>query len=126
MTAGSGSAREAVERNARAVMTGNFTQLMADITPEALTRMLAMAAKVPQAQGMLMGGVPAAGQLPAITGFDVHDAGASENGDENYHVTFTSDARTATVASTWRQIMGQWKIVDVNVIAVDPPVEGLP
>ena len=54
------SLREAVERSANAVMTGNFMQLMSDITPEALAELMKMA--------------PGAGQfaitaMPAITGY---------------------------------------------------------
>ncbi len=101
--------REAVERNAQAVMTGNFNQLMADITPEALAQMMQMA---PQ------GGPPSMAQLPSITGYTIEPVGP--DGDAFvYKVTFTSAEGRATAAVTWKQIMGQWKITAVNVISLE-------
>ena len=55
MTAEPGSVQEAAERNAQAVMTGNLAQLMADITPEALTQMMTLGA---QSGGLTPGTMP--------------------------------------------------------------------
>src|SRR5690606_41643245 len=82
--------REAVERNAQAVMTGNFNQLMADITPEALAQMMQMA---PQ------GGPPSMAQLPSITGYTIEPVGP--DGDAFvYKVTFTSDRKSTRLNSS--------------------------
>jgi len=101
--------REVVERNAQAVMTGNFNQLMADITPEALAKVMQMA---PQ------GAQPSLTQLPNITGYSIEPIGP--DGDAFvYRVTFTSSAGRATAAVTWKQVLGQWKITGLEVISLE-------
>jgi len=102
--------REAVDRNARAVMTGNFAQIMADITPEALAQMMQQ--------------MPASGQfslmsMPTITGYDV-EAMAADGDACVYNVTFRSEAGTVTLASQWKQVLGQWKITGVQLVSLDP------
>lgn len=114
MTQGTEELREAVERNAQAVVAGNFAQLMADITPEALAQMMQMA---PQG-----GGGMNFAQLPNITGYEVQDMGPEGDGHV-YHVTFTSDAGRATLSSTWKQVLGQWKITAAGVVSVEPAAE---
>lgn len=95
-----------MERNAQAVMSGNFAQLMSDITPEAL--------------GKLMQMMPASGQvsltsLPAITGYDITEA--DPDGETAvYTVTFHSERGDVTLASHWRQVVGQWKISDFSLV----------
>jgi len=111
MTQGAEELREAVERNAQAVMSGNFAQLMADITPEALAQMMQMA---PQG-----GGGMNFSQMPNISGYEVKDMGPEEDGHV-YHVTFTSDAGRATLSSTWKQVLGQWKITAAGVVSIEP------
>ena len=107
-----GSAREAAERNAEAVMTGNLAQIMADITPDALSQMMAMGAQ---------GGVSPA-SMPNISGYELSDIGP--DGDAHvFHVTFTSSAGTATLATKWKQIMGQWKVTGIELIAAEPAGE---
>ena len=105
-----GSAREAAERNAEAVMTGNLSQVMADITPEALTQMMQLGAQA--------GGLSPA-QMPNITGYEIAEKGEADGG-QLFHVTFRSSAGTATVGTTWKQIMGQWKIAAVQLISAEP------
>ena len=105
------TAREAVDRNALAVMTGNLAQIMADVTPEALAQMMQM--------GTQAGGVSPA-QMPNIEGYDLKDFGPQEDGGELFHVTFRSSAGTATLGATWKQLMGQWKIVAVNLVSAEP------
>ncbi len=105
----SASAREAVERNAQAVMSGNLTQIMADITPEALAQMMQMGAQA--------GGLSPA-QMPNIEGYEIEEKGA--DGDaEVFHVTFRSSMGTATLGSSWKQIMGQWKLTAVELISAE-------
>ncbi len=109
MSAEPGSAREAAERNAEAVTTGNLSQVMADITPEALAQMMQLGA---QAGGLS----PAA--MPSIEGYEIADAGQDADG-QVFNVTFRSAAGTATIATTWKQIMGQWKIAAVELLSVE-------
>jgi hypothetical protein len=103
------SAREAVERNARAVMSGNLTQIMADLTPEALAQMMQMGAQA--------GGLSPA-QMPNIEGYEVSEMG-TEGGAELFHVTFRSSAGTATLGTSWKQIMGQWKLAAVELVSAE-------
>lgn len=109
MTTEPGSAREAAERNAEAIMTGNLSQVMADITPEALTQMMQLGA---QAGGMS----PAT--MPNIEGYEVIDAGPRDDG-QVFNVTFRSALGRATVAATWKQIMGQWKIAAIDLVSIE-------
>ena len=104
--------REAVERNARAVVEGNFSQLMADITPEALAEMMAMAPA--GAGGMSFA------QLPSISGYSVEDLGPAAGGGHDYQVRFEAAAGSATVAATWKEVVGQWKITAVRVVGIEP------
>jgi hypothetical protein len=108
-----GTAREAAERNAQAIMTGNLSQVMADITPEALAQMMQLGA---QAGAMS----PAA--MPSIQGYDIAELGEA-GGGQLFHVAFRSAIGRATIATTWKQIMGQWKIAAVALVSVEPVVE---
>ena len=109
MTNEPSSAREAAERNAEAVMTGNLAQVMADITPAALTQMMQLGAQA--------GGLSPA-QMPNIESYEISDLGTEAEG-QVFHVTFRSAIGHATVAMTWRQIMNQWKIAAVALVAVE-------
>lgn len=110
MTAQSETARDAAERNAQAVMAGNISQVMADITPEAMAQMMQMAA----ANG---GATPAT--LPNIQSYDITPEQATEDGAERFRVTFVAAEGRATVVATWKQVMGQWKITAVELVAAE-------
>lgn len=110
MAAEPGSAREAAERNAEAVMTGNLSQVMADITPEALAQLMQLGAQA--------GGLSPA-QMPNIEGYDLVEAG-EQDGGQVFHVTFRSAVGRATVSATWKQVMGQWKMAGVGLVSVEP------
>ncbi len=115
MTSEEGSAREAAERNAQAVMTGNLAQVMSDITPEALTQMMQLGAS---------GGMSPA-TMPNITGYTLNEMG--QDGDGHlFHVTFHSAAGSATLAATWKQIMGQWKITAVALVSAEAAAGNAP
>lgn len=104
------TAREAAERNAQAIVSGNLAQLMADITPDVLAQVMAM--------GSQAGGLSPA-QMPNIRGYEIEERG--QDGDADiFHVTFRSDVGTATLSASWKQIMGQWKIVAVSLISAEP------
>ncbi|MBI5947888.1 MAG: hypothetical protein HY875_07110 [Chloroflexi bacterium] len=105
-----GSAREAAERNAQAIMSGNLAQVMADITPEALAQVMQM--------GAAAGGVnPAA--MPGITGYDVAPS-AADGETETFDVTFHAAIGKATLGITWKPVMGQWKISAVSLVSLEP------
>ncbi|MCC6382954.1 MAG: hypothetical protein IT304_10635 [Dehalococcoidia bacterium] len=104
------SLRTAVERNAEAVMAGNLAQLMADVTPEALAQVIRAA---PAGTPMTLAA------LPTITGYAIEERGPEGEG-QIVHVTFTSAAGKATVAATWKQVLGQWKIGAVALVGVEP------
>jgi hypothetical protein len=82
---------------------------MADITPEVLSQVMAMGA---QAGGLSLT------QMPNIQGYEILDFGTYEDA-EVFHVTFRSDAGNATIAASWKQVMGQWKIVSVNLVSAE-------
>lgn len=105
-----GSAREAAERNAQAVMSGNISQVMADITPEALTQIMQLAAA--------NGGVSPA-TMPDMQSYEIEDAGQSDDGGERFRVNFVAREGSATLTATWKQIAGQWKITAVNLIQAE-------
>lgn len=105
-----GTAREAVERSAEAVKTGNLAQLMGDITPEALAQMMQLATSA--------GGLSPA-TMPNIEGYGISDIGPDGDG-EVFDVTFRSSAGTATLRATWKLVMGQWKITAVGLVSAEP------
>ncbi len=109
-----GSAHEAAERNAQAIMSGNLAQIMADITPEALAQVMAMGAEA--------GGLSPT-QMPNIQRYELLDFG-DDGGTHLFHVKFVSDAGTATLAASWKLIMGQWKVVAVSLVSADPAPQG--
>ena len=104
------TAREAAERNAKAIMEGNLSQLMADITPEVLAQVMALGAQAPAGLSIT--------QMPNIQGYEI--AGKGQDGDvEVFDVTFRSDVGSATIAASWKQVMGQWKIVNVALVSAE-------
>lgn len=112
MTQPTETAREAAERNAQAVMNGDLTQVMADITPEAMAQMMQMGAEA-QANG-----VPAPTAMPSMESYTVEPV--DEDADSSvFHVTFVSSAGSATLATTWQPIAGQWKIAAVSLVSSD-------
>ncbi len=106
-----GSAREAAERTAAAVMTGNLAQVMADLTPEAMTQMMQL--------GQQAGGL-APTSMPSIEGYEIVDAPSASEDASVFNVTFRSAVGTATLATTWKQVMGQWKVIGVGLVETAP------
>jgi len=104
------TAREAAERNARAIMEGNLSQLMADITPEVMAQVMAMGSQAPAGLSIA--------QMPNIQGYELVDKGQQGDADV-FDVTFRSDIGTATIAASWKQVMGQWKIVNVALVSAE-------
>lgn len=102
-------AREATERTANAVMSGNLAQVMADLTPEALGQMMTL--------GSAAGGLSPA-QMPSIDGYEIEELGPEGDG-EAFHITFRSPVGTATLKATWKQLMGQWKVTAVSLVSAE-------
>lgn len=112
--------KEAAIRNAEAIKAGNFVAIMADITPEAMTQMMALGA----AAGVNAGAAAAAGlsmtNLPAITGYELTEPVSEMSGGETIVATFTSPLGSLRIASTWKQVMGKWKIASVSNLEITP------
>ncbi|WP_322818164.1 hypothetical protein [Tepidiforma sp.] len=110
MSGDPGEVRAAVERTARAVMTGNLAQVMADLAPEAMGQLMQLASG---AQGL------SPSQLPAIDGFEVEEDAVSE-AEARFRVRFRSSAGNVVVATTWRPILGQWKVAEIGLAGFEP------
>jgi hypothetical protein len=102
------NAREAADRNANAVMTGNLSQVMADVTPEALQQLMGL--------GTSGGLTPQS--MPSISGYEIEEQTDDAEG-ELFHVRFDSPAGSATLAARWKEVMGQWKITEVALVAAE-------
>lgn len=93
---------EAVTRNCQALLAGNIAQLFADMTPEAM-------AKLVQAGG---GQMPMGGVMPTLTGYEV--VSRSQDGDDHLYDVQVSGSVNFGVKTRWREIAGAWKIVDFD------------
>ena len=99
------SVEEAVTRNCQALLTGNIGQIFADMTPEAMAKLASQ------------GGGAMAGGLPQFTSYDV--ISRSQDGDDHlYDVQFRGD-QSFGVKARWRELGGQWKLVDFEGYALD-------
>jgi len=92
------SAEEAVRRNCEALIAGNIAQIFTDMTPQAM-------AKLSQSAGAQMGG-----PMPKLTGYEIVGR-EQQDADQVYDVRFAGDVNFGVKAS-WREIDGQWKLVD--------------
>jgi hypothetical protein len=104
-----GPARAAVERTAQAVMTGNLAQLMSDITPEALAQMMQMGSEA---------GALSPANMPSIESYEINEA-PPDGEAEVFHVSFVSSIGKATLATSWKPIMGQWKVTAVSLVSAE-------
>ena len=102
--------RAAVERTAQAVMTGNFAQLMADITPEAIAQLMTLA---PVGSGLSLA------SMPAISGYDIR-AVAPDGELPSFEVAFASSAGKVTLGATWKRVGAAWKIAGVRLAGFEP------
>ena len=95
------SVEEAVTANCQAVLIGDLMRIMADLTPEALGKLMAG------------GGGGGMGAMPALTSFNIesHD----EKGEDHvFRVKFKGDQEFTAIA-TWRDVGGAWKIADLEM-----------
>ena len=110
MTADTTDLRAAVERTAEAVKTGNFAQLMSDITPEAIAQLMQLA---PAGGGLSLM------SMPAISGYELQEL-PPEGDARVWQLAFLSPAGRATLAASWKQVLGQWKITGVRLVSIEP------
>ena len=111
MSTGIEGLQAAVERTAEAVKTGNFAQLMSDVTPEAIAQLMQMA---PAGAGQL-----SITSMPAISGYDITEL-QMEGEAHVFEVAFHSAIGRATLAGSWKQILGQWKVTGVRLVGIEP------
>ena len=97
---------DVVERTANAVMAGNFMALMADITPEALGKLMQMA---PNAGQMNLAA------LPQITGYNLEEL-PEVDGQPAWRVTFHAAMGTVTLGTRWKVVLGAWKVADFDEV----------
>ncbi len=92
-------------------MSGDLSQVMADITPEAM-------AKLMQLGNSVQAGAPTPGSMPSIQSYSLEPV---EEGDEHatFRVTFVSATGKATLEAQWQQLMGQWKVTDIGLISAE-------
>ncbi len=89
---------EAVKRNCEALIAGNYAQIFVDLAPEAVM-------KLSQAGPAQVGG-----PLPKLTSYEIVARGKKDD-DDLYDVRFQGDVNFG-VRAVWREIGGQWKLVD--------------
>jgi hypothetical protein len=97
------SVEEAVNANCQAVLAGDLMRIMNDLTPEALSQVMANAG----------GGGGMGGAMPALTSFDIESHDVSGD-DHNFQVRFKGDQEFVARA-TWRDVGGQWKIAALSM-----------
>ncbi len=100
---------EAVTRNCQALMTGNIAQIFADMTPEAMAKLAAA------------GGGAMAGGLPQFTSYDI--ISREQDGDDHLYDAQFHGTQSFGVKARWREIAGQWKLVDFDGYALNGPAE---
>ncbi len=90
---------EAVNSYMDAVKMMDLGVLMATLTPEALGK------------AMAMGGGPPAG----ITNINAEQK-SEENGEYVYHLAVEASSGAGTMMTRWKEIDGQWKVVDLGQV----------
>lgn len=99
------SVEEAVTRNCQALVAGNIAQIFTDMTPEAMAKMAAA------------GGGAMAGGMPALTGYEI--VSREQDGDDHLYDVRFHGTPSFGVNARWREIAGQWKIVDFDGYALE-------
>ena len=89
---------EAVDAYMNAIKVMDLGVLMATLTPEALGKAMAMG-----------GGGPPAG----ITSINA-ERKSEENGEYVYHLAVEASSGAGTMMTRWKEIDGQWKVVDLG------------
>lgn len=91
---------QAVRENCQALLIGDLMRVMNDLTPEAMSQVMANA-----------GGNT--GAMPNLTSFDIQNH--EEQGEDHiFTIKFTGDQEFTAVA-TWRDVGGAWKIAALQM-----------
>ena len=86
---------EALHRNAKALIAMDFGRLMADLTPEAMVK------------AMALGGA----MMQQLTEYQV--LGHTQDGEDHiFELQYTGPSANITGGMRWRRIDGTWKVVD--------------
>lgn len=88
----------AVHRTCQAVVAGNLAQVISDLTPEAMGKLM-----TGQAQ---LGG----GGIPQISGYEVRSI--LPDGEDYLATVVFKGAQEVGLQARWRRVDGAWKIVD--------------
>ena len=93
-------------------MSGDLSQVMADITPEAMAKLMQLGNEAQAA------GAPTPGSMPSIQSYSLETV---EEADESatFRVTFVSATGKATLEAQWQQVMGQWKVTDIALVSAE-------
>jgi hypothetical protein len=91
---------DAVRANCDALMMGDLTRIMTDLTPEALGALMASGANM--------------AMMPILLGYEIESQAVSGE-DHVVRVAFTTPDRVITAIETWREIDGAWKITNIAV-----------
>lgn len=101
------SVEDAVTRNCQALVAGNFAQIFADMTPQAMAKL---------SQTMAANAQQLAGQPPRFERYEI--VAHERQGEEHlYDVRFHGDT-TFGVRARWQEIEGAWKLTDFDPYAV--------
>ena len=99
---------DAVVRNCEALIAGNFAQIFADMTPQAMAKL---------SQSMAASGQQLGGPMPKLSGYAI--VGRSTEGDEHvYDVRFSGDVAFG-VRGRWKEIDSLWKLIDFEAYQLD-------
>ena len=96
---------EAVKRNCQALLLGDLSRLMMDLTQEAMAQMMAAGA--------------GPGAIPQISSFDIQSHEQQEE-DHIFKIKFVGVAGETVVTATWRDIEGEWKIAALQLPPPQP------
>lgn len=99
------SLEDAVTRNSQALLTGNYAQIFADMTPEAMAKLATLG-------GANGAAAMAGGTLPQLTSYDI--VSRTRDGEDHVYDVQFHGTPSFGVKARWRQITGQWKLVDFD------------
>lgn len=94
------SVEQAARANCDALLMGDITRIMTDLTPEALGILMASGANV--------------AMMPTLLGYEIESH--EEAGEDHVlRIVFTTPDRQITAIETWRAVDGAWKITNIAV-----------
>ncbi len=94
-----GTAEAAMRATCEAILRGDMMGAMAELTPEALTQAMSLAAEIMS--------------LPTPESFDI-ESREETDGEQRFRVRFKTSSQDIMAATSWRQIDGVWKITSIS------------